>query len=390
MKNKSIPLVKDTIDKEDIDKLIKWLGGYPHLTKGKVTEKYEQKWSEYLGCKYSVFVNSGSSANLLMLYALIATGKIKIGDKIIVPAVSWATDLAPVVQLGLEPLLCDCNLDDLSISLNHFQKIVKEQKPKVLLLVSVLGLVPDMQKIVEICEKNNIILLEDACESLGASFHNEKIGNFGLMSSFSTYFGHHMSTIEGGIVSTNDRDIYNILKSIRSHGWDRDMDDDYKNILRNKFQIKDFESLYKFYYFGFNLRSTDLQAFLGIGQLEKLQHIVDKRNQNYNLYRKLLKNDFWNPPESNKEIFVSNFAYPVIHPKREKIVSELKKNNIAVRPLICGSLAKQPFWIKNYPKIFLKNADIVDRYGLYLPNNHQILDSEIERICDVVNKGIQS
>ena len=125
MEDNSIPLVRDTLDKEDIDKLIEWLSTYPHLTKGKVTVEYERKWSEYLGCKYSLFVNSGSSANLIMLYALIETGKIKRGDKVIVPAVSWATDLSPVVQLGLEPVLCDCNLEDLSIDINHFKKLIK-------------------------------------------------------------------------------------------------------------------------------------------------------------------------------------------------------------------------------------------------------------------------
>ena len=390
MMDNNIPLVKDTLNKEDIDKLIEWLSGYPHLTKGQVTIDYEKKWSEYLGCKYSLFVNSGSSANLIMLYSLIETGKIKKGDTVIIPAVSWATDLAPVVQLGLTPVLCDCNLNDLSIDINHFKKLIKQHSPRVLLLVSVLGLVPDMKSLVNVCEENDIILLEDACESLGSEFEGKKIGNFGYMSSFSTYFGHHMSTIEGGMVCTNDEKLYNILKSIRSHGWDRDMDTKEKERLRKLHKVDDFESLYKFYYFGFNLRSTDLQAFLGIGQLEKLKSIVQRRNDNYNLYRKLIKNDFWNPHESNKKRFVSNFAYPVIHPKRNKIVSALNKNNIAVRPLICGSLAKQPFWTENYPRVFLENADKVDNYGMYLPNNHQLTKQEIMTISEIINKEINN
>ena len=135
-----------------------------------------------------------------------------------VPAVSWATDLAPEVQLGLEPILCDCNLTDLSIDLEHFEKIINTHDPKCLLLVSVLGMVPKMDLVKDMCDKNDVILLEDACESLGSEYKGEKIGNFGLMSSFSTYYGHHMSTIEGGMVCTNNTEIYNILKSIRSHG----------------------------------------------------------------------------------------------------------------------------------------------------------------------------
>ena len=205
-----IPLVKDTISKSEIDQLIDWLKTYPHLTKGEVTLRYEQAWSEFLGCKQSVFVNSGSSANLLMLYALIEQGKLKAGDRVIVPALSWATDLSPVVQLGLEPVLCDCNLNDLSVNLEELEVLAKTYKPKVLLLVSVLGIVPDMDGIIKVCEDNEIILLEDSCESLGSRYKGNKLGTFGLCSSFSTYFGHHLSTIEGGMVCTNDDELSNV------------------------------------------------------------------------------------------------------------------------------------------------------------------------------------
>jgi CDP-6-deoxy-D-xylo-4-hexulose-3-dehydrase len=380
-----IPLVRDTIDNKDIDRLIEWLKTYPHLTKGELTLKYEKRWSQMMGCKYSIFVNSGSSANLAMLYSLIASGKIVKGDKVIVPAVSWSTDLAPVIQLGLEPILCDCNMQDLSVDLKHLQNIISKEKPKVLLLVSVLGLVPDMERILSICEDNNIILLEDSCESLGSESNYKKLGNFGLMSSFSTYFGHHISTIEGGMICTNDIEIYNVLKSIRSHGWDRDLDNDHRNALRQKFNVNEFEAFYKFYYYGFNIRATDLQAFLGLDQLKKLNMIIKTRNENYNLYRKNINLEFWSAPESNSKNYISNFAYPIISKKRDKIVEELNKNNIAVRPLICGSLEKQPFMSHKFNGVKLKNADLVDSYGLYLPNNHQINRNEILKICDIVN-----
>jgi CDP-6-deoxy-D-xylo-4-hexulose-3-dehydrase len=253
-----IPLTKDTIDNHDIDALIQWLKTYPRLTKGERTLEYEKQWSEAIGCKYSVFVNSGSSANLLMLYSLIEAGLLARGDKVIVPAVSWSTDLAPLIQLGLEPLLCDCNLDNLSVDLEHLISLILKEKPKALLLVSVLGLVPDMKAINEICNKNNVILLEDVCESLGSRFEDKCLGTFGFMSSFSTYFGHHISTIEGGMICTNDRKIFNLLKSLRSHGWDRDMDIEVQNKVRQKYLIEnDFDSLYKFYHFGFNFRSRD-------------------------------------------------------------------------------------------------------------------------------------
>ena len=380
-----IPLVRDTIDKNDIDKLIEWLKTYPHLTKGQLTVEYEKRWTEWLGTKYAVFVNSGSSANLLMLYSLIAAGKIKLGDKVVVPTVSWSTDLAPVVQLGLEPILCDCNMEDLSIDINHFKNIIKEHNPKALMLVSVLGLVPQMDEILSVCSSNNVILLEDACESLGSKFKDQKIGTFGLMSSFSTYFGHHISTIEGGMVCTDDHNIYNVLKSIRSHGWDRDLDQAYVDSLRNQHEATDFEALYKFYYFGFNVRATDLQAFLGIGQLEKLDSIISARQQNYLRYTENIKGSYWKAPENTNDKYISNFAYPIIHPRREEIVKRLIEENIAARPLICGSLEKQPFW-DNGGQVNLLNGDIVDKYGMYLPNNHQLRSDEIQKICDIINE----
>jgi CDP-6-deoxy-D-xylo-4-hexulose-3-dehydrase len=167
------------------------------------------------------------------------------------------------------------------------------------------------------------------------------------------------------------------------------MDPKYRQGLRDKYSINEFESLYKFYYFGFNLRATDLQAFIGLGQLEKLEMIVQTRNKNYNIYKKLIKNNFWEPPVSCRESYVSNFAFPIIHPNRDEIVSKLQKEEIAVRPLICGSLERQPFWRKKFNSIELKNANIVDDYGLYIPNNHQITVSEIESISNILGEFIK-
>ena len=158
----NIPLVKNTIDNEDIDKLISWLKTYPRLTKGDLTLEFERLWSEFMGVKYSVFVNSGSSANLLMVYALIESGILKLGDSIIIPSLSWSTSLAPAIQFGLSPILCDCNKEDLSVDLDHLTKIIEEQKPKCLMVVPILGLVPQMDKIMDICKKNNVVLIEDS------------------------------------------------------------------------------------------------------------------------------------------------------------------------------------------------------------------------------------
>lgn len=379
--NKKIKLVTDTISNNDIDKLINWLSTYPRLTKGRLTNQLEEKWSQWIGSKYSIFCNSGSSANLLMLWSLVEAGRISRNSKIVVPALSWATDLSPVIQLGMTPILCDTNLEDFSVDLNHLESIFKESKPQVLILVSVLGFVPDMLSITQLCKKYGVILLEDTCESMGSKFNNQKLGTFGLMSSFSTYFGHHISTIEGGFVSTDDEELYEILKSIRSHGWGRDLSIKYNSSLKSNWKTSDFDSLYTFYYSGFNLRSTDLQAFIGLNQIDKLDYICKKRNENYKLYNGMLSN-------YKSKGFNSNFAYPILSDNKTNIIKKLQENNVEVRPLICGSMGNQPFYVKEYGKKILPNSSLIDKKGFYVPNHPGLCEEEIMFISDIIKEKI--
>ena len=382
-----INLVTDTIDNNDIDQLIDWLKTYPRLTKSKLTVELEEKWSKWIGRKYSVFCNSGSSANLLMLYSLMESGYIH-NKKVVVPSAAWATDLSPVMQLGLEPILCDSNLEDLSVDLTHLEKIFIDENPAVLMFVSVLGLVPNMDKIVELCEEYGVVLLEDTCESMGSKYKDKKLGTFGMMSTFSTYFGHHISTIEGGFISTDDFQLYELLLSLRSHGWDRDLSKETRKKLKQKWGVSEFNSLYTFYNPGFNLRSTDLQAFIGLGQIDKLDEVCIKRNNNFKLYQKYLDNSYCDFVYLDNT-FISNFAYPVIHPKRDTIVEELQKKNVEVRPMICGSMGIQPFYVKKYGRLELPNVSIIDRYGFYVPNHPKLTEEEIKLICDIINNQIK-
>ena len=862
-----VNLVKDTIDEKDISSLIEWLKTNPKLTKGDNTIEFEREWSEYTGVKYSVYVNSGSSANLAMAQALNVSGRL-LNKVIIAPAVSWVTTITPFMQLGYDVKLVDCDRDTLGPDINHLKKLIEKYNPSVLILVHVLGFPSKMKDIIELCEQHNIILLEDSCESVGSTYDGIKTGAFGTMSSFSFFFGHHLSvspytqipyldingifnidnieyiynkygneinkikvlsfdknyniiynspydiikhkienkkilklklfnnrqvditedhcvfsydkkdfkiiekkgneikkgdyvlvtskiiqpeikdelnfidfcknikdkffvinydivdvnnlkfkwrskenrqkdnwkkrkvlpieflknntsdlkialkntprfkyiptkykitndlcrligyflaegsygggglnfsfnineieyindvknivknifnldvynninenmnscniqvysstlkiffkdflnikigasnkrvpnfiyhsnesckisflygyfcgdgsqtdtrinvtsvskylisdisylfnmfglngsiveshqkqrniknkkikklkiqykftlnniklfdgylkldenekmkfshphkrlsfpmehynkklnknvnykcidhikyfendnlnkfinsdlmllkvldsieiipdyeyvydfcvkdlenfiggnqpvclhnsTIEGGMVSTNDFNLYNILKSIRAHGWDRDLDEPFKTNLKNKYDINEFKDLYTFYYPGFNLRSTDLQAFIGTLQMEKINDIVKIRNRNYNLYHNNIKNDYWkiNPTENS---FISNFAYPIITPKIKELIKALKENEIETRPLICGSIANQPFWEDEHGKYFgkykeHKMAEEVDKFGLYLPNNADMTEDEVLFVCDIVNK----
>lgn len=381
-----ITLVKDTIDYNDINLLIDWLKTNPILTKGKLTLEFEEKFSKYQNRKYSVYVNSGSSANLAMIYSLLISGKLK-NKNIIVPAVSWTTTVTPIIQFGLNPILCECDKETLGLDIDDLKRLIQIYKPSVIMLVHVLGFPNKMKEILEICKENDIILLEDSCESIGSTYDGIKTGSFGLMSSFSFYFGHHLSTIEGGMITTDDYELYSILKSIRAHGWDRDLDEPFKSKLKEGVDVDEFKDLYTFYYPGFNLRSTDLQAFIGIHQMDKINKVVSIRQYNYYYYNELVKNDYWKITDF-PNTYISNFAYPIIHPNKNKIAQELKKGNVDCRPLICGSIGNQPYWIKLYGKKSFEFADKVDDYGLYVPNHPDMGLKEVEYICDILNKNM--
>lgn len=385
---KRIELVQDTIDNRDIDQLIAWLSTYPRLTKGQVTLDFEKKFAEWIGSEYAVFVNSGSSANLMMVYAMKYSGRLK-NNKICVPALCWATDLAPVLQFDLEPVLVDCNIENLSVDLEHLEHIFKTEAPSALILVSVLGLSPDMDQIISLCQKYEVVLIEDNCESQGTSYKGRRLGNFGLMSSFSTYFGHTMSTIEGGIITTNDETIYDLLLQLRSHGWDRDLTRDKQTELRKNWDVEDFSALYTFFIPGFNLRSTDLQAFIGIGQLDKIDSSIQKRFENYNYFKEKLSSQVWFPKEI-KDSFTANFAIPVIldsHEKKRSLIRDLENDNIACRPLISGSMGTQPFYKKIYGEKILPNCSVVDARGIYVPNHPMLENTDIDRICEIILKN---
>jgi CDP-6-deoxy-D-xylo-4-hexulose-3-dehydrase len=378
-----IKLVKNTIENFEIDELITWLSGYPQLTQGPKVKEFESNWSNFLGTKFSTFVNSGSSALLLAYYAIhLSTNR----KNIIIPALSWATDLAPVIQFGFTPILCDCNLDDLSLDLNHLEFLLKANSDSVVCLVSVLGLVPQMDKIMELKEKYNFILLEDVCESFGSEFNDKKLGTFGDISVFSLFYGHHLSTIEGGMICTDNEELNDVLKMIRAHGWDRELSPDKQKTLREKYQINDFSASYTFYYPGFNVRGTDLQATIGIRQLDKAGDIISKRNKNYNFLKNSLKLD-WKPGDSSSK-FVSNFCYPIISEYRDDIIKSLMESKIECRPLICGSMGLQPFYKNQFGELNLPNVSLIDEQGMYIPNNPDLSQGELGFMVEKINSAI--
>ena len=376
------PLVKETISKQEITLLSKWLLKGEKLTKGKLTKKFEKEFSNFVKRKYSIFVNSGSSANLLILSSLVESNRLK-NKKAVVAGVSWATTVSPFMQLNFDIKLCDCDEKNLGVDIIHFEYLCKKHKPSVAMFVNVLGHPNHINKIKKICKKYKVILIEDSCGALGTIVNNKQIGTDGLAASSSFYYGHHISTIEGGMVTTNDYDLYNVMLSIRSHGWSRDLDKRFRKKLLGKFKVDEFRNLYTFYYPGYNLRSSDLNAFLGLGQLKKVDKISKVRNNNFHTYKNILSN-FWCQTSSSS--FVSNFAFATLVENRMEVYKHLKKFNIETRPLICGNIGRHPFWINKYKINRLKNADIVHDYGLYLPNNFDLKKKDITYICEKFNE----
>lgn len=380
-----IRLISDTINREDIDSLCQWLQQepVPQLTKGQLTVELERKWAEKIGTRYSVFVNSGSSAILLLLAAYEEF--LGYSPKIVVPALSWATDVSSPMLLGYNTLMCDCNLTDLSCDLNQLEQIFKESYPDIFLSVSPLGLVPDIKAILDLCDKYGVVFIEDNCESMGSKTADGLLGSFGDASVFSMYYGHHLSSIEGGFVNTNNKNLFNLLLSMRSHGWNRDWDQQEKKNMNNLWGIDAFSSLYTFFYPGLNVRSTDLQAFIGLRMLDRLDEYSKKRNVNFHLYLNNIKANSIDLMEREEE-FVSNFAFPIVSMWRNKIVADLTEAGIETRPLIAGSIGEQPFWIKKHGRPYCPNASIVHEYGFYLPNHQDLGSEEIEEVCNIVNK----
>lgn len=363
-----IHLAEDTIDKKDIDRLIEWLKTYPRLTQGSVVKEFEKKWGEWLGRPYSTFCNSGSSANLLMYQTILSSGvKNKL---VIVPATSWATSVMPAIQLGFEPIMCEADPDTFGLDLVHLEKLLIKYKPATVFLVQVLGVPHKMNQIMKLKKKYRFILLEDACAAVGSETY-QKVGTFGDMSSFSFYFGHQMSTIEGGMVSTNNKRFHELLIMTRSHGWDKDL-------------VKDPHSPFNFCELGYNLRSTDLNAFIGLGQLQKLDVMRRRRHENHMLYKKLLKRFY--TQECSYDV-ISSIHFALIAKdtsERNRIVKSLRENEIETRLFTAANIGRHPFWKDRYKSKKFPVADRLYNCGLFLPNHPSIDSKDIQRIVQVV------
>ncbi|MBI4283699.1 MAG: DegT/DnrJ/EryC1/StrS family aminotransferase [Chloroflexi bacterium] len=378
-------LAEDTIDQKDIDRLVAWLKTYPRLTKDRVTLDFEEGWSRWLGKTHSVFCNSGSSANLLMFYALLLSKRLR-NMKVIVPSVGWVTSIAPAIQFGFQPIMCEADQDTFGLDPNHLEDLLKEHMPSTVMMVQVLGVPHKMDAMLALREKYGFILLEDACAAIGASYRGRKVGTFGDMASFSFYFGHQFSTIEGGMVSTDDKVYLDLLKMLRSHGWSKDIDPLAHQNLVEQYQIEDFHTPFVFYEPGFNLRSTDLQAYIGLGQLDKLDWIISRRQENHARFKGHLANKFYTQ-RCDPDSTICSIHFGMLAESRQQrrmIVSALVKNGIETRIFSAGNLGLHPFWVNRYGKASFPMADRIHHCGLFLPNNPSLKSRDVDFIAQVV------
>lgn len=380
------PLAEDTIDRADMDALADWLRSYPRLTQGELTRRFEEKCAAWAGRSHAVFCNSGSSANLLMVHALLSSGRLK-NKKIIVPSTGWVTSISPAIQLGLEPVMCESDPETFGLELNCLEDLLQKHRASAVMLVQVLGVPHKMREMLELKDRYGFFLLEDACAAVGSAAEGRKLGGFGDLASFSFYFGHQASTIEGGAVLTDDEDLYRLALMLRGHGWSKDLDAEAHRALVEKFGIDDFHRPFVFYEAGYNLRSSDLNAFIGLRQIEKLDRAAVRRHQNHMVYREKLGGHFmvqkWRDPGAR--IASIHFAVVAEGPEpRRAILSSLAEQGVETRIFSAAHLGLHPFWYGRYGKPVCPVAEKIYRGGFFLPNHPSLKAEEAAAISQMV------
>lgn len=356
---------------------------------GKEVENYENNFANYFGSKYAVMTSSGSTANLLMIASLFFSKEFKInrGDEVIVPAVSWSTTYFPLQQYGLHVKFVDIDIKTLNFDLGELKKAVTN-KTKVVLAVNLLGNPNNFDEINNIIEGKNIILLEDNCESMGAKFEGKYTGTFGLMGTYSSFFSHHISTMEGGMITTDNEEIYHILLSIRAHGWTRNLPK------FNKVATKSddwFEESFRFVLPGYNVRPLEMSGAIGTQQLKKLPEIIQQRRRNARVFKEAFNNDkrFIVQEElGHSSWFGFSFIINDLNLDRKVVLKTLKKNHIETRPIVTGNFTKnEVLKFFNYSiQGDLKNAKKLDKMGFFVGNSQADLRNEIDYLKTVLKQ----
>ena len=363
-----------------------------NFTMGEKVSKYEENFANFFNSKHALMTSSGSTANLLMIASLFFTKnkehKISRGDEVIVPAVSWSTTYFPLQQYGLKVKFVDIDIDTLNFDLKALKDSISD-KTKLIFAVNLLGNPNNFKEISKIIENRSIILIEDNCESMGAKFNNQFAGTFGLMGSFSSFFSHHISTMEGGMILTNDDELFHILLTLRAHGWTRNLP--IKNLVTGEKEDDEFKESFKFVLPGYNVRPLEMSGAIGLEQLKKLPNFLKQRIKNAELFTSLFSNHpFIRIQKSIDES--SWFGFSLIlkesSPKtREEIIDVLKKNQIDTRPIVTGNFVDNEvldYFDYEVHKEMI-NADYLDKNGFFVGNHQNDLTSEIQHLHKVLS-----
>jgi CDP-4-dehydro-6-deoxyglucose reductase, E1 len=387
MKNYKWQLMSNNILPKDKNNLIQFIKKTNKFTNGPKVIEFEKKWSKWLGVKYSTFVNSGASANLISISILKELNNKK--NEIILPAFTWSSDVVSVINAGFKPIFVDINFENLALNESLVRKKIN-RNTLAIFITHAMGFNGLTRKFIKFIRKQKIFLIEDVCESHGAKLGKKKVGTFGEMSNFSFYYGHHMTTIEGGMISTNSKIIDRLAKMKRGHGLLRDSQD--QNFIRENIKKrKDLNNDFIFYTEGFNLRSTELSAVIGLNQLKRLNKNIQIRNYNHKLFLDNLRSDIFYKNFNLKG--ASNYGLHLILKKKnptlfKKVLKILDKNFIEFRLGSLGNQIRQPY-LKRYKKKSylksLKNTEHMHFYSVYI-GNHQALDrNQIIKLCNNLN-----
>jgi len=387
MKQLRWPLMKNAVTWSDKYKMVKFLLTSDRYTNGPRVREFEAQWAQWVGSKHALMVSSGSTANSLIMAAVKEKYGLKDGDKVLVPACTWVTNISPVFQLGFKPIFCDVNLQNFSFDIEHMKEI-KQKHPdiKIVFVTHLLGFPADNDLYKEIFP--DAIILDDVCESHGClDIDGYKVGANSVAASFSFYFGHHMTTIEGGMVNVNDSELYELMRMKRSHGLARESG----NLKKYADQYPEIHPQFLFMTDGYNFRSSDFNAVLGLSQLTRLDDMIDHRRKNFKEFVKIMDNhkDKFYPVDHN--IHNSNFAFPFIC-KDPELTKKMKKvfddNGVEHRPIVGGNLLRQPF-LKGYkfgtPR---KNAnvDLLNDNGVYIGNSHFVTKKDMEWLAKTLGE----
>lgn len=383
------PLASTTWDESELEAMQSVIRS-GMFTMGERVAAFEQAFARYTGSRYCVMVNSGSSANLLMVAALFfrAEHPLKRGDEVIVPAVSWSTTYYPLQQYGLHIRFVDIDADTLNYDLAQLEAAITD-RTRLIVAVNLLGNPNDFNRIQSIIGAREITLIEDNCESMGATYQGRQAGTFGVMGSFSTFFSHHMSTMEGGMVVTDDEYLYQLLLSLRAHGWTRNLPK--TNLLVGTKSDDPFEESFRFILPGYNVRPLELSGALGVEQLKKLPGFIKARRENAHRFKALM-HDF---PfiRTQREIGESSWfgfsmvVAPDVGMTRAQVIQRFAEAGIETRPIVAGNFAKNEVvkWFDSSVAGSLKNADLIDRNGFFIGNHHYPMEREFEKLAQTLS-----